>query len=198
MTATHQTAPLRMVWQMRGDRVDWARAQAEQFMSTLGRRWAHVQAVAARAASLPFEGGDRELLVAAAYLHDIGYAPGLAATGFHPLDGARHLRSFGEEDLARLVAHHTNAKHEAGLRGIEDYEDEFPFGGTLLDDALTFCDLSTSPDGQLVTIEDRLAEIVERYGPDHVVARTVLAGMPGFERGRERVRRHCAEAGVSL
>lgn len=187
-----------MVWQMRGDRVDWARAQAEQFMSTLGRRWAHVQAVAARAASLPFEGGDRELLVAAAYLHDIGYAPGLAATGFHPLDGARHLRSFGEEDLARLVAHHTNAKHEAGLRGIEDYEDEFPFGGTLLDDALTFCDLSTSPDGQLVTIEDRLAEIVERYGPDHVVARTVLAGMPGFERGRERVRRHCAEAGVSL
>lgn len=198
MTTTHQTASLPLVRQMRGDRVDWARAQAEQFMSTLGRRWAHVQAVGARAASLPFEGGDRELLVAAAYLHDIGYAPEIAATGFHPLDGARHLLSLGKEDLARLVAHHTNARHEARLRGIEDYEDEFPFGGTLLDDALTFCDLSTSPDGQIVTIEERVAEIVERYSPDHVVARTVLTGMPGFERGRERVRRHCAEAGVSL
>ena len=27
-------------------------------------------------------------LVAAAWLHDIGYAPGLVQTGFHPLDGA--------------------------------------------------------------------------------------------------------------
>ena len=99
VTDTHQAVSLRIVRQMRGDRVAWARAQAEQFMSPLGRRWAHVQAVAARAASLPFGGADRELLVAAAYLHDIGYAPELAATGFHPLDGARHLRSLGDEDL---------------------------------------------------------------------------------------------------
>jgi hypothetical protein len=187
-----------MVGQMRGDRVEWAHAQSEQFMSPLGRRWTHVQAVAARAASLPFEGDERERLVAAAYLHDIGYAPELAATGFHPLDGARHLRSLGDEDLARLVAHHTNARYEAGLRGIDGYEDEFPYSGTLLDDALTFCDLTTSPDGELVTIEDRVEEIVQRYGADHVVTRTVLAGMPAFGRGRERIRLLCAESGVSL
>jgi hypothetical protein len=32
--------------------------------------------------------------VAAAWLHDIGYAPAIAesGTGFHPLDGARYLR----------------------------------------------------------------------------------------------------------
>jgi hypothetical protein len=48
----------------------------------LPRRWRHVQSVARRAAwaagrlSLPGE------LVAAAWLHDIGYAPGLAVTGF--------------------------------------------------------------------------------------------------------------------
>jgi hypothetical protein len=30
---------------------------------------------------------DRPVLIAAAWLHDIGYAPGLPETGFHPLDG---------------------------------------------------------------------------------------------------------------
>ncbi len=42
----------------------------------LPRRWAHVQGVAARARSLaPVLGADADLLQAAAWLHDIGYAP---------------------------------------------------------------------------------------------------------------------------
>jgi hypothetical protein len=167
-------------------------------MPPLGRRWHHVQAVTARAALLPFEGDDHERLVAAAYVHDIGYSPELAATRFHPLDGARYLRELGQEDLACLVAHHTNARHEAELRGIEGYEEEFPYGATLLDTALTFCDLTTSPDGEVISLEDRVAEIVDRYGPDHVVARAVLAGVPDFERGREQVLRLCEQAGVSV
>jgi hypothetical protein len=187
-----------MVERMSGDRVEWARALAEQLMPPLGRRWKHVQSVADRAATLPFEGSERELLVAAAYVHDIGYSPDLSATGFHPLDGARHLRSCGQEELARLVAHHTNARHEAQLRGIEGYEDEFPYGASVLDDALTFCDLTTSPEGRLVTLEERVAEIIQRYGPDHVVARAVQAGTPDFVRGRERIHRLCAAAGLSV
>ena len=59
----------------------------------LPRRWAHTQGVAARARTLaPILGDDADLLEAAAWLHDIGYSPALAATGFHPLDGARYLR----------------------------------------------------------------------------------------------------------
>jgi HD superfamily phosphodiesterase len=58
------------------------------------------------------------VLIAAAYLHDIGYAPTLARTGFHPLDGAVHLRELGEERLAGLVAHHSGAETEARLRGL--------------------------------------------------------------------------------
>jgi HD superfamily phosphodiesterase len=32
---------------------------------------------------------DADLLVLAALLHDIGYAPTLRRTGFHPIDGGR-------------------------------------------------------------------------------------------------------------
>ena len=59
-----------------------------------------------------------ELLIAAAYLHDIGYAPELEDTGFHPLDGARWLRAQGQERLACLVAHHSGAWFEAEARGL--------------------------------------------------------------------------------
>ena len=65
----------------------------------LPRRWQHVQAVAAQAAWLaviPSVAGDA--LVAAAWLHDIGYAPDLVDVGFHPIDGARFLRKLGADD----------------------------------------------------------------------------------------------------
>jgi putative nucleotidyltransferase with HDIG domain len=89
----------------------------------LPRRWAHVQGVAARARSLaPVLGADADLLEAAAWLHDIGYAPGLAVTGLHALDGARYLRDAEHADalLCRLVAHHSYAIVEAGERGLAD------------------------------------------------------------------------------
>ena len=73
---------------------DWAEATARKLLAKpLPRRWAHTQGVAATARSLaPVLGPDADLVTAAAWLHDIGYAPDVAATGFHPLDGARHLR----------------------------------------------------------------------------------------------------------
>jgi HD domain len=86
----------------------------------LPRRWAHVQGVAARARDLaPVLGTDADLLEAAAWLHDIGYAPSLATTGLHQLDGARYLRDTHHADamLCRLVAHHSCAIIEAAERG---------------------------------------------------------------------------------
>jgi predicted HD phosphohydrolase len=52
-----------------------------------------------------------DVLIAAAYLHNIGYAP-TRADGFHPLDGTVHLRELGVERLAGLVAHHSGAETE--------------------------------------------------------------------------------------
>jgi hypothetical protein len=117
----------------------------------------------------------RDRLVAAAWVHDIGYAPPLIDTGFHPIDGARHLRREGvDEDIVGLVAHHTCARVEARLRGLDDIlRGEFPRDDSLPHAELCFCDMTTSPVGERIDVADRLAEIRERYGPDHVVYRFV-------------------------
>ncbi|MFD6223383.1 HD domain-containing protein [Nocardia asteroides] len=51
--------------------------------------------VARRAAEAAGAVDDPEMLVAAAWLHDIGYGADLATTGFHPVDGAEFLRAQG-------------------------------------------------------------------------------------------------------
>ena len=102
----------------------WAGQLARELLrEPLPRRWAHVQGVAARARGLaPVLGADADLPEAAAWLHDIGYAPGLAVTGLHALDGARYLRDaqHGDAMLCRLVAQHSCAIIEAGERGLAD------------------------------------------------------------------------------
>lgn len=102
----------------------WAEHLAQVLLKEpLPRRWAHVQGVATRARSLaPVLGADADLLEAAAWLHDIGYAPGLAVTGLHALDGARYLRDAQHADamLCQLVAHHSYAIIEADERGLAD------------------------------------------------------------------------------
>src|SRR5258705_10740861 len=70
--------------------VEAARDLAEELLVPLGDRWRHTVAVAGRAAEIraAVMARDAELLVAVAWLHDIGYAPAARVTGFHPLDGA--------------------------------------------------------------------------------------------------------------
>jgi HD superfamily phosphodiesterase len=75
-------------------------------LAPLGKRWSHVQGVVERARWVGsiFDETDRSYLIAAAYFHDIGYAPSLQRTGFHPLDGAYYLQSFRQDRLVSLVA----------------------------------------------------------------------------------------------
>jgi hypothetical protein len=64
----------------------WAEAHAAALLAGLDVRWQHVRGVAgqARLVARVLASEDRPYLVAAAWLHDVGYASSLAATGFHP------------------------------------------------------------------------------------------------------------------
>jgi hypothetical protein len=162
---------------------DWAAELARKLLEVpLPRRWAHVQGVAAQARSLaPILGDDADLLEAAAWLHDIGYSPELADTGFHPLDGARYLRDVqhAAPALCRLVANHSCAILEADERGLADVlSREFPSPAPKLNDALAYCDMTTTPRGDVVSVHARLSEIVERYGPHDVVTRFIRRAEP--------------------
>jgi putative nucleotidyltransferase with HDIG domain len=162
----------------------WAwQVARNELATTLPRRWAHSQGVARAAAQLAARlDCDSGLLAASAILHDVGYAPRMAVTGFHPLDGARFLRDehHADDRLVRLVANHTFAVLEAEERGLRaQLEAEFPIlDDTLLVDALTYCDMTTTPDGAPTPPADRLADIVHRYGPDSLVGRFIHRAEP--------------------
>jgi HD domain len=150
---------------------EWAAAEAERLLSSLGDRWKHVRAVGecALEVSAVLDQEDRPYLVAAAYLHDIGYAPDLQRTGLHQLDGARYIRSLGSERLARLVAHHSEARFEIRLRGFATELAAYEREQSWVSDALTYCDMTTGPTGLPMRFEDRIAEVEQRYGEGEIV-----------------------------
>lgn len=153
-----------------------AKTIAERMLARqIPRRWCHVQGVAAKAnrvaETLPL--ADRPVLVSAAWLHDIGYSPGLVNSGLHALDGARWLATNGNDvRIASLVAYHSCALYEADERGMADVlQAEFTPEQSPISDALWYSDMTTGPDGQDLEVGERLTEIRERYGPDHIVTR---------------------------
>jgi putative nucleotidyltransferase with HDIG domain len=178
----------------------WAERTAEQLLTPLGDRWSHVRQVAeqARRVARVVPEGDSDLLVAAAYLHDIGYSPTLVVTGFHPLDGARWIRNQGQDErLARLVAHHSCARYEARVRGLLDMLlAEFEPEDSATYDALVFCDMTTGPTGKTVGFEERIKDIYERYGPDHEVSRALDSSLPCLTACHDRIFARLAEHGA--
>lgn len=173
----------RSVTPMNKNTAAWARDLARKHLEApLPRRWAHTQGVARQARTLaPILGDQADLLEAAAWLHDIGYAPDLVDTGFHPLDGARYLRDTRQANsgLTRLVAHHTCALIEARERGLGvELVTEFAPDPPRLSEFLLYCDMTTTPDGQPATVRERLSEIRDRYGPGNVVTRFIDLAEP--------------------
>jgi HD superfamily phosphodiesterase len=181
----------------------WAAGEAKRLLSPLGDRWKHVRAVGecARSVAPILDPEDGHYLVAAAYLHDIGYAPELQRTGLHQLDGARHIWSLGAERLAHLVAHHSEARFEIRLRGFGEELAAYEREESWVSDALTYCDLTTGPTGLRMTVEDRIAEVEKRYGKGEIVdalreATPFLVG--AVQRTEGRLRRHCAQQGPGV
>jgi HD superfamily phosphodiesterase len=163
-------------------------------LTPVGDCWTHSRVVGelARSIGLAFAADDRAHLIAASYLHDIGYASELRQTGFHAIDGARHLRALGHERLARLVAHHSEARFEARLRGLDRELREFPREPSAVADALTWCDMTVGSAGEAMSLHERILDIALRYGDDHAATRALAWSMSylslSFARTERRLR----------
>ncbi|WP_239071028.1 MULTISPECIES: HD domain-containing protein [unclassified Streptomyces] len=157
----------------------------------MGNRWLHTQAVAERArqiaAAVPED--ERDLLEAAAWLHDLGYATELWATAFHPLDGARHLESLNTpRRLVCLVAHHSGATFEAEQRGMSAELATYEREDSPLLDALIYADMTTGPAGESFDFDTRIDEILDRYAPGTEVHNPISNARPYLGAAIERVR----------
>jgi len=145
-----------------------AQETAALLLGPLGDRWSHTVGVARRAAELAGQLGlDADVLTAAAWLHDIGYAPAAQVTGFHPLDGARYLDGqLWPMRIAGLVAHHSGARFVANARGLGRELAAYRNEGGLIADALTYADQTVGVSGQRISAAERREEMLRRHGPD--------------------------------
>ena len=178
---------------------------ARELLARMPDRLAHTEGVARKAeeAAVVFEPDEAAGLVAAAWLHDIGYSPGLVGIRMHALDGGWFLQSrHYPERVCQLVAHHSGARFEARERGLlSRLEWSFPQPDPALLDALTYADMTTSPRGLPVSFDERIAEILRRYPPDDPVHRAIVAGRSDLAKSVEntlaRLRRHAAASSQS-
>ena len=159
------------------------------------QRWAHVQGVARIASDVAprLLSRDSDAVVAAAWLHDVGYSPSTSATGFHPVDGARFARSAGMPELVvSLIAHHSAAHAEAIERGLAAELAEFELPPSDVLDVVTYADMTTAPDGGRIDAETRVREILDRYSTDDpvhsAVSRSSVELLASVDRVNERLR----------
>lgn len=148
-----------------------------------------MQAVAAAAheVSAAVDSEERDLLVAAAWLHDIGYAPPIGHLRFHPVDGARFLAAQdAPERLCALVAHHSCARYEAEERGLTVELSAWGLEESPVMDALCMADMTTGPQGQPFSFPERIVEILARYGEGSIVHRSISRARPDLQVSVER------------
>jgi putative nucleotidyltransferase with HDIG domain len=131
-------------------------------------RMRHTMGVARRAAEIAVVvPGQEDLLVVAAWLHDIGYSRLAQETGHHPLDGAALLARNGWPlDVVGLVAHHSGAQMVADAIGLGPQLRRYRVEEPRVLDALTYADQTTGPVGEPMTMQRRLTDMLRRHGPD--------------------------------
>ncbi|WP_176138419.1 HD domain-containing protein [Mycobacterium sp. D16R24] len=176
-----------------------AQARAEMLLEHLPARLTHTRGVAALVGEIAdvLAPSAKHVLVAAAWLHDIGYADAIGKrTGFHPIDGAAWARAGLYSDvIVGLIAHHSGAWSEAIERGLEAELQAFPVPPQSFLDILTYADLHTGPHGQYLSVHDRLRDILQRYAPDHQVHRAITRSTRELLRAVGRVERDLRQRG---
>lgn len=172
----------------------WGAWLERAFAATPARFW-HSRAVWHRAAQATrrelrhWAPHDRDALVLAALLHDVGRALDPRNTAPHGFVGAAWLDELGLHDVARLVAHHSGARHEAELRDMA-HLDVWPlasFTPTERDGlaVLTYLDRTTNPAGIEVTVDERRSDLVRRSGGSSPAVACFDASLAEVRRGRD-------------
>jgi hypothetical protein len=83
--------------------------------------------------------------------------------------------------------------HRSSERGLADVlSSEFEPAPHAPSSVLTYGDMTTSPDGEIVLVEQRLAEIHDRYVPGHLVSRSIQRARPMILRAVEQVQDRAA------
>jgi hypothetical protein len=147
----------------------------------------------------------KSFLLQACYLHDIGYSPKLNQYHYHPLDGAVFAAKQGYPKciIASILFH--SCAYEGVCYSRDDlrqlYEDHF----VLLDDLdhmfidlVSYCDLHTSSNGEHTQLDQRVKDVVDRYGNTHEVSKIMLANVPSFQNIIDRVNMLIQQNGINL
>src|SRR5205085_7865047 len=83
---------------------------------------------------------------------------------------------------------HSEAAFEAQLRGYAHALHAFPREYSAVADALTFCDMTTSPEGKHISFEERIAEILCRYKEQDIVNQSIRQATPALSSDVERTK----------
>lgn len=83
------------------------------------------------------------------------------------------------------------------MRGLSGDLVEWVDEETPLRDALWWADMTTSPDGEAVTLDERLKEAQERYGPEDVVTFFLRQAEPELRAAVERTEERLRAAGIA-
>jgi putative nucleotidyltransferase with HDIG domain len=172
----------------------WGAWLERAFAATPSRFW-HSRAVWHRAAHVTrrelrhWSVDRRDALVLAALLHDVGRALDPRNAAPHGFVGAAWLDELGLPDVARLVAHHSGALHEAERRAMT-HLDAWPLASFTPAErdslaVLTYLDRTTNPAGIEVTVDERRADLVRRFGGASLSVACFDASLTDVRRGRD-------------
>ena len=104
---------------------------------------------------------DRDLVVAAALLHDITKSRSLVTKERHDMSGGELLRELGFPSIAEIVEQHVII-HNINLRGrLEEREIVYYADKRVLHDTI-------------VTINERVLDLIERYGTGEEIRNMIL------------------------
>ncbi|MBA4603287.1 HD domain-containing protein [Thermoactinomyces mirandus] len=169
-----------------------------EYIPSETNRYQHILGVADRMKQLleqiTVNETDKRLLIQAAYLHDIGYSDRLNKHHFHPLDGAIFAQqmNFPKPVIAAVLFH--SGAYESVKETRNDLFPTYSLNDDLLDktdhlfiDLVTYCDLHTSPLGKEIPFEERIQDIVDRYGEHHEVSQSMIKNMTNFKKTIQRV-----------